>query len=523
MTRVRRLASAAAAACLLLGLTTACGSSTPANEGPGADTSSPVAGGTLRVIQTSQPRSLDPAALSNTWAHQPVLGNALYGTLMINNPDTNEIEYKIATDFTSTDGGKSFVLSIRDGVTFTDGTPFDAEAVRFNWARLADPALGSTAARYASAIAASDVIDPQTLRITLQKPNPFYPEALVTTSMNWIASPAALQLGAAAFDQNPIGAGPFTLDEWSRQDSINLEKNPGYYDAPKPYLDSMTITSVTDINQRFNVMASNGADFASETSWSNLEKAEKGGLQTEVLPTGGGQFIGMNTRRAPFDDERARRAVALAVDPAALNDIVYEGIAEVPETMFPEASPFFADIPLNESNSAEAQKLFDELAAEGKPLDFTFMSYPVSDSRMLAEAVQTQLSAYDNVNVEVEVLDFSAAFARSSAHDFDMLVSSAITQDPDNALWTAFHSTSAGNFLGIADPELDAALESGRFAQTESDRQSAYETAQRRLAALDATIWYVRAAPAVIASPKVNGIKMFTLGSPLPEELWMTN
>lgn len=114
-----------------------------------------------------------------------------------------------------------------------------------------------------------------------------------------------LQKGRQAFDENPVGAGPFTLVDWTRQSAIELEKNPDYWDAPKPYLDRLTIKGVHDTNQRINAMTTGAADLSLESTMANINMAREAGLQTETLPTGGGQMIGMNERRAPFDDVRA--------------------------------------------------------------------------------------------------------------------------------------------------------------------------------------------------------------------------
>ena len=525
MFRSRYLLTAVAAACSAMLLLSACGSTDSENAGSGssADAGDPVSGGTLRTIQMGEPRSLDPAALSNTWAHQPILGNALYGTLMINNLETLEVEYNMATGFATTDGGNTFTLTLRPGLTFTDGTPLDATAVKFNWDRLRDPNLGSTAVRQAAQISGSEVVDPTTLTVTLAARNPHFAQGVLTTSMNWIASPTALQKGPAAFDKDPVGAGPFTLTNWSRQDLIELEKNPDYWDAPRPYLDKINIRTVVDTEQRFNTISTGGTDLAMETSWSTLDKAEAAGIPTVTVPVGGGQLLIMNSDRAPFQDERARRAVALAVDPEVINATVYFGAGQVPKTLFPEESPFHSDIPLNELNKDEAQKLFNELAAEGKPVSFTFLAYPTTETKGAGESVQAQLSKFDNVNVEVEVGDYGAVTARAQSGDFDMIVSSAIPQDPDYALWTAFHGDSAGNFSGLDDPELNDALDAGRFAEGTEERKAAYKTVQERLVALAPASWYIQAAPSVMHAKNVHGVQLYTLGSPLPEEIWMSN
>lgn len=203
---------------------------------------------------------------------------------------------------------------------------------------------------------------------------------------------------------------------------MKLERNPDYWDAPRPYLDSLELRAVSDANQRVNMMVSGGADLASESSWAALAKADQAGLVTDAVPVGGGQYLVMNTRRAPFDDPRAREAVSAAVNLDDINTAVFEGHGEVPDTLFPESSPFHADIPLRQDDPERAQQLFDELAAEGKPVEFTFTATSLVEIRSVAESLQAQLAAYDNVDVQVEVLDIAGYMPRTAARDFDMII-----------------------------------------------------------------------------------------------------
>jgi peptide/nickel transport system substrate-binding protein len=491
--------------------------------GAPAEQGDPVPGGTAQIIQHAEPQSLDPAALSNTWAHMATLGNALYGTLIINDQATLDTQYKMATGFATADGGKTFELTLRPGLMFTDGTPLDSSAVKFNWDRLKDRALGSNNTRYAVLVENTEVVSPTVMKATLVSPNPQFAETLVASSMNWIASPTALQKGAESYGDNPVGAGPFKLTKWTRQAEIELEKNPGYWDAPKPYLDGLTIRTVHDAAQRLNAISTGGADLASESSMGTITEANSRGLHYEIVPTGGGQIVAMNHKRPPFDDVRARRAVQMALDTEELNTIVFGGKNEVPQTLFNKESAYYLDIPLQNENREEAQRLFNELAAEGKPISATFMSYPVSDSRTLAEAVQAQLSTFDNVEVKVDVRDIGGATRATLTGDFDLTISAAIVQGPDFALWTAFHSTSTGNQMGVSDPELDAALDKGRVATTDAERMEAYTEVQNRIKEVVPGVWYTRAVPAVIYGNNVRGVTMYTLGSPLPEELWLTS
>ncbi|MFE5705186.1 MULTISPECIES: ABC transporter substrate-binding protein [Rhodococcus] len=513
----RALLAGAAAAMLMLSACSSGNSTDSATAGgPAGD---PVTGGTGRIIEQWEPRTLDPAQITNWWANSPVLGNALYGTLMTNDLETGEIDFKLAESLTTADAGKTFTLTLRDGVQFSDGSPFDAAAVKFGWEHVKDPATASPDIPQAKLIESSRVVDDRTLEVTLVEPVPNFANAIVETSMNWIASPASLRAGQQAIDSNPIGAGPYTLEQWSRQDVIKLTRNVKYYDAPLPYLDKLEIRAIGDADQRYNTLVSGGADLALEGIWSNIAKARDAGLQNAVVPLGGGTDLALNTTKAPFDDVRARKAFALALDLDGINNAVFEGTAELPRTLFDESSPFYKDIPLAEQDRAEAQRLLDELAAEGKPLEFTISLYP--SNRALGEAIQTQLSTLNNIKVNVRTIDLAQLGQIMARKDYDALVAGLMFSDPEPRLWFGLHSSSSGNYSGIADPQLDEALDKGLSSQDESERVAAYEVVQQRLAELNPLIFYTRAAPGVMANGNVGGVVQYGMGSVLPETLWI--
>ncbi|WP_347176687.1 ABC transporter substrate-binding protein [Parafrankia sp. EAN1pec] len=519
MRRRTRLLATAVTCCaaLLLG---ACGGGGDSASPSAGASGKPVAGGHGRILTLSDLRSLDPGTIGNAYASTGVVGNALYGTLMTND-EAGEIRYQMAESFTTTDNGRTFTLKLRPGLVFSDGTPLNAEAVKFNWDRVKDPATGSPHRSEASMIASSEVVDDVTLTATMVTQVPKYAQSVVTSSLNWIASPAALRKGTAAFDAAPIGAGPFTLKSWTRQAAMELVKNPRYWDAPKPYLDTLTFQAALDSNQRYNTLQTGGADVAVESNPVNFDKADKAGLPNTVLELSGGLFMAMNTRRAPFDDVRARQAVAGALDLDALNLAAYNGTGTPVDTLFSKASPFYSDTPLRKADKATAQRLFDELAAEGKPVSFAVSTAPTSESRTTAENIQAQLGTFKNVKVQVKIIEVADVVSLRTTHDFDATTSSAFFQDPEPRLWTAFSGDSPANLSGIADKALNDALLAGRTGTSEQDREKAYDTVQQRLTELAPVVFFTRAEPGAIAGKDVGGLVQYGLGSLLPEELWI--
>ncbi|EFC84749.1 ABC transporter substrate-binding protein [Parafrankia sp. EUN1f] len=523
MARRARLLTTAIACCAALTLGAACGGGDDTSAGPTASgpTGAPVQGGTAQVLQIREPSSMDPVTMTNAWQISGFVGNALYGTLMVNDEKTDELSYTMAESFDTTDQGATFTLKLRPGLLFSDGTPLDAEAVKVNWDRHRDPANASPYLSEASLVAAIEVVDATTLTVKMKAPTPSFPRAMLTTSMNWIASPAALAKGKDSFDRNPVGAGPYTLKSWTRQDRIELTRNTRYHDAPRPYLDTITVRTSNDASQRYNTLVSGGADVVIETNADSLDKAADAGYTTDVTPLNGGLFLAMNMRKAPFDDLRARQAIAAAIDMDTLNLAVYNGAGKTVDTLFSDSSPLYVDAPLRRTDKATAQRLFDELAAEGKPVEFTFTAYTTSEMKDTAENIQAQLSAYKNVKVNIRVVDFPEATKLGMAGDFDMLVWSSSFVDPDPRVWTAFRSDSRGNFPGVDDPQLDEALATGRTATDTATRKAAYETFQQRLIALVPGVFTVRANPGLMAAEDVGGVTQYGLGSLLPDRLWI--
>lgn len=496
--------------------------------GGGGDTSGsaengsgqPVAGGTATILTMSDPTSLDPARLGNSYAITAAVGNALYGHLLTTN-DVGDTQPSMA-EFTTADNGATFTLKLKPGLAFSDGTPFDAAAVKFNWERLKDPTTGSVNRAEATQIASTEVVDATTLKVNMTSPRPRFGTTITEGAFNWIGSPAALQKGAETFNKNPIGAGPFTLKAWTRGAQVELVKNTRYFDAPKPYLDGVIIRAVTDANQRYNTVLTGGAQLAMDSNWHNIAKGDEAGLTVQVQQLGGGIFMGLNTRRAPFDDIRARQAVSYALDLDMVNQAAYSGDGKNVDTLFTKGSPFYTDTPLHRHDPAKAQELFDELAADGKPVSFTFSSFPTTENRAIAESVQTQLSSFKNVKVEVSVIDFSQLAQLRSAHDYDILVASATFLDPDPTLWLNFSGDSVNNPSGIDDAGLNKALLTGQTATSQDERKAAYATAEERIIELVPAIFVTRAAPGLIADKNLHGLVQYGNGSMVPEELWIS-
>ena len=481
----------------------------------------PVSGGTVSFIQMSEPRILDPGVMTNGLATNVLVGNGLFGTLLIDKPDGG-FEYSLAEGMETSDGGTTWKLTLRDGITFSDGSPMDAADVAYNWERLKDPQLGSTSKTTADYL---DELKPdgQVLTFTLTEPIANFANGIAYYSLNWIAKPEALEAGQAEFDKDPVGAGPFVLESWTRGGKMVLKKNPEYFEEGKPYLDELVLTANPDEGQRLQTVLSGGADLAVTNDRARYEEGVEGGLKGLTQGLNGGIAFGMNFARPPFDDPRAREAVVKAVDPEAINAAAYEGKAEVPKTLFDEDSPFYTDTPFTALDPDRAQELFDELAAEGKPLEFTYTMYQAPQAKRVAESVQAQLAAYDNVKVKVELLDFPSATATLNSREFQMAPAlSANFIDPEMSLYQILHTGSPGNQIGLSDKQMDEALELGRTSSDPEERKAAYKTVAERINATYPAVYYTRFVQGATYQPYLGGLEQYSSGSIPVDRIWTT-
>lgn len=478
----------------------------------------------MNITQVSEPRSLDPASMTNNGSSAALLGNTLYGTLFTWDPATSEpvTEDSFAESFVSEDGGTTYVLTLREGITFSDGSPYDAAAVEAQWTRLKDPATAALDIAWASNIASMKVLSPLQLEISLAAPISTFGAVVATSSLTWIPSPAAVAQGAASFDANPIGAGPFTLSNWVRGNKFSFVRNDGYFFEGKPYLDGMEIGFTGDSPQRMNQMVAGQIDMGMESSFINLAKFETDGYQVISAIPNGGTLVAFNSDIAPFNDVRAREAVTLALNKETISEAAYQGKAQIPNSLFNEDSPYHT-VDLPAQDTARAQELFNELAAEGKPVEFTFSTFPTAELRVVAESVQAQLNVFDNVKVEVEILDFVEASLIIAQRRFEAATSAIQFIDPGTALYHSLHSSSRSNTAGIKDAEMDAALEAGRAAQTEDERKAAFATVQERFNELFPAFAYIRTVSAAVANDKVGGLNVTGYGSVKPELLWLVS
>jgi peptide/nickel transport system substrate-binding protein len=481
--RARRVLLPAAVLALLAPLA-ACGG----DSGDGGDTST--------IMLITEARSLDPAMSVLTAINDSQRLSAIYDLLMYVDQETGKVRPNIAESATASPDGRVWTLKIRPDVKFTDGTPYDAAAVKFNWDRFADPALRSAQASAVRGVTTA-VADPLTLTITLAEPNQHF-DQVIASRLTYVASPTAVRNLGADYGNKPVGAGPYRVKEWARDAQLTLEANPAYWQPGRPKLKTLVIKPVPDDGQRVGNVKSGAAQLAITANATTMTRAKDDGATVVRPRLNGGTMTMFNTTRAPFDDVRARRAVALALDPAESNRQVESGNADPASNLFAEGSPYHTPagtIPTGDRERAQA--LFDQLAAEGKPLDFHYMTIPSPNGRRQAEWIQARLSTFKNVRITLDFVETSVYNQKFVSRDYQSAVYAVNFVDPEPVLYDFARSGNSANFTGWNNPLADAALDRGRTSTDPAVRVAAYQEVTR-LMAEDVPFWlYQRSATAL--------------------------
>lgn len=470
----RRLRSILAGAAALATAAALAACSPTDNGGNGGD-GQPVQGGSVTIVSAGTMASWDPivAVLPTI----PGIGTdrllALYGALLY--VDSQSAVTPLMAESITTDDFVEWTLTLNEGITFTDGTPYDAEAVKYNWER----AQGEGSALQAIAGQMESIeADGLTVTVTLADANPVF-DRQVAEQLSYIASPAALEEQGADYTE-PVGAGPFVLDSWDPAIGEEMSRNPDYFLEGKPYLDELNFTVIADPAQRVTTVTQGGADIMNNYRFAILDVIDDPCCSSYGVESGGLRMFIFNNEVAPFDDVRAREAAALSIDPTELTQtLTQDPSASGWSGLFPESSQLYdAQYDLASGDVEGASALVEELKAEGIDTSIKVLVAAVPELVRAAELLQINLQevGFDVQLEQVALTDWANA-ARVN-HDFDITFYPGI-YDLNNAPVSMTALFEGGeNIAQYSSDEMGDALVAAREAVSGDELVAAFAPVQ---------------------------------------------
>ncbi|MBO8178582.1 MAG: glutathione ABC transporter substrate-binding protein [Bacillus sp. (in: Bacteria)] len=441
---------------LLVLISTGCSSSSSGNE-------SKTGGNVPQEITyatTSDVVGLSPI-LTNDSVSSNVI-NQVYETLFTRNPETMEIEPLLAESYETPDD-TTWIIKLKEGIKFHDGTDFNAEAVKYTFDKFRDPKTAAPRASLLEPVESVTVIDDYTVEIKTKYPYGPLLAALSHTNAS-IVSPKADQ--SQDLMKEPVGTGPFKFVSWTPGDQVVLEKNEEYWQGA-PKLDKVVFKVVPEVTTAISMLQTGKVHFIDAIPTEQLKRVESL-KNVEVIKKEGTPvyYMGFNMEKEPMNNPEFRQAVAYALDREAyvnkLNGLGVKGNSVIGPKVF--GFDELADKAGYEYNLEKAKKLVKKNNFGDKELTILVAN---RDSYMLmAEIAQSQLTEA-GLKVSIETMEWGTFLdtAREGNYDITFLGWSNVTADGSELLYPNFHSDNIGasNRVRYNNPEFDQLVEESRM------------------------------------------------------------
>ncbi|WP_322097233.1 ABC transporter substrate-binding protein [Pelagibius sp. Alg239-R121] len=445
----------------------------------------------LIVGQIAEPKSLDPAAVTAVNDFR-ILVN-VYEGLTRYKSGTLEVEPSLATGWSINEDGTEYTFTLRDGVMFHDGTPFNAEAVKFNFDRMLDEKhpYHDTGpfplSFFFGAVQSTEAVDATTVKFTLNAPYaPFLSNLAYPTGL--IVSPEAVKASGKEFGRNPVGSGPFKFAEWRSNEAVVVERNDDYW-GEAAGTKAVVFRPITDANTRVAEMLAGGIDMMVEVPPTSLGEFE--GDRFSVAEQAGPHvwFLILNAKEGPFADKRVRQAANYAINKEAIVNNVLEGTASVAAGPTPPAFAWAYNDALEPYpyDPGKAKSLIKEAGADGATLTFyvTEGGSGMLDPVPMGTAIQADLEAV-GFDVKIETYEWNTFLGEVNPGlegKADMAEMAWMTNDPDTLPYLALRSKAwpaDGGFNSgyYANEKVDKLLEAARTATDQEERARLYREMQ---------------------------------------------
>jgi len=456
---------------------TSCGGGDQGDDGSGGET--PASGGELVIARSEEGRTLDPAQAVTPAEIAPI--NQIFDRLFTVSADGHSVEPSLAESATPSDDGTEWTVKLREA-SFSDGTPVTAKDVKYSLDRSRESNGGFSF--LLAPIESIDVSDDTTLVIHTSHPS----ATLLPALSSWVASVVPADLGGKAdkqFFADPIGSGPYVLEEWDRGQSLRIARNDTYWQDGKPLLDAVQWNTVPDDNTRVSQVQSGQADVADYIPFSQVTSLDAAAnLNAESFAANFTTFLIFNQEFEPFADVHVRRAIAHAVDRQAVTESTLFGAGEAACSMVPPSMPYSSE-PDCLAYDVDAAK--DELAQsqwpEGFDVELTIDNLPVSSS--VAQILQSELAEIA-IKVKIKVVDAGQLYTTydQQAYQLGFAAWASDIPDPDEQLTFMLDPDAGGNayYTGYSNPEVTKLVDEGRQTLDSDERAEIYAQVQQIVA-----------------------------------------
>jgi peptide/nickel transport system substrate-binding protein len=426
--------------------------------------------GEITIAIGSEPTTLDPQ-LRDDGGERAVTDN-IYETLMAREPDGTLVPGLAAEEPTQVDE-TTWQFTLRDGITFHNGEPLNADAVVHSVERIIDPDFASEQASFFVTIVGAEAVDETTVNILTDGPDPILP-----SRMYWmkIVPPGASE--EADFADNPVGTGPYRFVEWVKGDHVTIEANADYWDGA-PAIQTVTYSFAAEAGTRLSGLLADQFDLITNLLPEDTSTVEGQGKKFAAVQGLEHPVIILNVDDGPTADVRVRQALNYAVDKQALADSLYGGFAVVDDCQIlsPSWTGYNPNLDPYPYDPDQARQLLADAGAEGVEIELIGESGRWLKDRELIEAVANYWSEV-GVTAKPRIFEFDEYLNRLFGEvrpDSVFVVSSNELLDADRNLSAYYDPDGVG--ASNTSEDMNRYLDDARSETDPDARQGLYEQA----------------------------------------------
>ena len=491
------------------------GAPTATDEEAPPSESDEIYGGTLVfALESETTAGWNPITTSAATSGHIVL-RQLYDPLVIEGADGEAIPFLLES-FSSNEDYTEWTFTLRPGITFHDGLPVNAAALVRHLEELGKATLSRLAIEEAE-IQSFEAIDDLTVKVFLGKTFVDFPLGF-TSAGGFLGSPAMYDLGTDSA-RNPIGTGPFMLDEWVEHEVTRLVRNPNYWrtDAAGqqlPYLDAIEFRPFEDDETRFNALRADDVDASVDNGGRRIEEYNEGfktfwqGEQFSATTS-----LLMNTTKPPFDNVEFRRALAQCTDRQTLNTVLWDGQPPATGPFSPGTPGYLEDSGFPGYDPDAGRAVIQQLGAPSFEITTTITTLDLLQAELLVQMwKECGLDVSINQMLQTEAVT-TAVFGNFST--FVAVNHSGYSLAMERFWWHSGYSppppVPAINFGRVSDPRIDAALDEVITTDDEERQRELAEEVNRAFADGVYNIWLYHSRWLIAAHDYVNGVDNLTI------------
>lgn len=434
-------------------------------------------GGTLNVGIDSAFVTLNPAMSSALIDRQAYIN--IFDPLLKLSPNM-KIQPNLVTHWKITNRGKTYTLFLRHGVKFQDGTPFNAQAIAYNFRWDLNPKNASPRRSNLQLITGMRTPNPYVLVVNLKaRFAPFL--SVLAGRAGMINSPTAMRKEGKNYQDHPVGTGPFEVVSWNPQGNLVLKKNPHYWQKGKPYLNRVVYTPIIQPTQEYNALLTGQVSLIDSVPYQDVIAAKhQPGIHSQVMNGLGYSSLELNTTSGPLRNFHNRSAINLAINRKALIRLIYFGHTRPAYSEYPPSSWAYNPKLTSPYSVADAKKQL-RLAGDPKGFSVTLQMANNSTDQQMGQAIQSELAKV-GIKVKLEPLDFTTLLENGVKGNYQMnILGWSGRVDPDQNSY-AFDTTGGSfNFPRYSNPQVNKFLLQARESQSIKQRARLYNDAAKIL------------------------------------------